>query len=63
VSWGLWSSHCLDLDLNGQRTRRNFWCISSMLGNYTIPPPKKKKHFWNRASQFWDNPIYPLLST
>ena len=30
-------SHCLDLDLNGLLTRRNFWHIPGMLGNYTIP--------------------------
>ena len=30
------SSHCLDLDLNAQNTRRNFWCIPGMLETYTI---------------------------
>ena len=30
-------SHCLDLDLNGLSTRRIFWRIPGMLGNYTIP--------------------------
>ena len=29
--------HCLDLDLNGLLTRRNFGCIPGMLGTYTIP--------------------------
>ena len=29
--------HCLNLDLNGLLTRRNFWHILGMLGNYTIP--------------------------
>ncbi len=31
------SSQCLDLDLNGLLTRRNFGCIPGMLGTYTIP--------------------------
>ena len=35
------SSHCLDLDLNGLLTRRNFWRIPGMLGNYTIPKWKE----------------------
>ena len=30
-------AHCLDLDLNGHLTRRNFWWISGMLETYTIP--------------------------
>ena len=34
-------SHCLDLDLNGLLTRRNFWHIPGMLGNHTIPKWKK----------------------
>ena len=34
-------SHCLDLDLNGLFTRRDFWLISGMLGNYTIPKWKE----------------------
>ena len=34
-------SHCLDLDLNGFLTRRNFWCIPGMLGHYTIPKWKE----------------------
>ena len=34
-------SHCLDLDLNGLLTRRNFWHIPGMLGNYTIPKWKE----------------------
>ena len=33
--------HCLDLDLNGFLTRRNFWWIPGMLGNYTIPKWKE----------------------
>ena len=33
--------HCLDLDLNGHLTRRNFWHIPGMLENYTIPPKKE----------------------
>ena len=41
----LWSfsiiPHCLDLDLNGLLTRRNFWHIPGMLGNYTIPKWKE----------------------
>ena len=35
------SPHCLDLDLNGQKTRRNFWCIPGILGHYTIPKWKE----------------------
>ena len=53
-------THCLDLVLNGLLTRRNFWRIPGVLGNYTIPNLEKN---WNRASRFWENPIYPLLST
>ena len=34
-------SHCLDLDLNGLLTRRNFWRIPGMLGNYMIPKWKE----------------------
>ena len=34
-------THCLDLDLNGLLTRRNFWRIPGMLGNYTIPKWKE----------------------
>ena len=34
-------THCLDLVLNGLLTRRNFWCIPGMLGNYTIPKWKE----------------------
>ena len=34
-------SHCLDLDLNGLLTRRNFWRIPGVLGNYTIPKWKE----------------------
>ena len=34
-------SHCLDLVLNGLLTRRNFWRIPGMLGNYTIPKWKE----------------------
>ena len=34
-------THCLDLVLNGLFTRHNFWCISGMLGNYTIPKWKE----------------------
>ena len=33
--------HCLGLDLNGLLTRRNFWSIPGMLGNYTIPKWKE----------------------
>ena len=39
VSLGL--THCLDLDLNGLLTRRNFWRIPGMLGHYTIPKWKE----------------------
>ena len=34
-------AHCLDLVLNGLLTRRNFWRIPGMLGNYTIPKWKE----------------------
>ena len=34
-------THCLDLDLNGLLTRRNFWRIPGMLGHYTIPKWKE----------------------
>ena len=34
-------THCLDLILNGLLTRRNFWRIPGMLGNYTIPKWKE----------------------
>ena len=34
-------SHCLDLVLNGLLTRRNFWRIPGLLGNYTIPKWKE----------------------
>ena len=34
-------THYLDLVLNGLLTRRNFWCIPGMLGNYTIPKWKE----------------------
>ena len=34
-------SHCLDLVMNGLLTRRNFWHISGMLENYTIPKWKE----------------------
>ena len=33
--------HCLDLVLNGLLTRRNFWRIPGLLGNYTIPKWKE----------------------
>ena len=33
----IYQSHCLDLDLNGLLTRRNFWQIPGMLENYPIP--------------------------
>ena len=29
-------SHCLDLYLNDQKTRRNFWCVPGILGTYSI---------------------------
>ena len=35
------TAHCLDLVLNGLLTRRNFWHIPGMLGNYTIPKWKE----------------------
>ena len=35
------STHCLDLVLNGLLTRRNFWRIPGLLGNYTIPKWKE----------------------
>ena len=41
TSWGGVLTHCLDLDLNGLLTRHNFWRISGMLGNYTIPKWKE----------------------
>ena len=28
--------HCLDLDLNGKKTRRNFWRVPGMLGTYSV---------------------------
>ena len=31
------NSHWLNLVLNGLLTRHNFWCISGLPGNYTIP--------------------------
>ena len=34
-------SQCLDLNLNGLLTRRNFWRIPGMLGNYTVPKWKE----------------------
>ena len=34
-------AHCLDLVLNGLLTRRKFWRIPGMLGNYTIPKWKE----------------------
>ena len=34
-------THCLDLDLNGLLTRRIFWRIPGLLGNYTIPKWKE----------------------
>ena len=34
-------SHCLDLDMNGLLTRRNFWHILGMLGHYAIPKWKE----------------------
>ena len=34
-------THCLDLVLNGLLTRRNFWHIPGLLGNYTIPKWKE----------------------
>ena len=34
-------THCLDLDLNGLLTSRNFWCIPGMLELYTIPKWKE----------------------
>ena len=34
-------SHCLDLDLNNLLTRRKFWRIPGMLGNYAIPKWKE----------------------
>ena len=39
VGWCLIStSHCLDLDLNGQKTRRNFWCIPGRdIHMYRVP--------------------------
>ena len=30
-------SHCLDVNLNHQKTSHFFWCIPRMLGTYTIP--------------------------
>ena len=30
-------SHCLDVNLNDQKTSHFFWCIPGMLGTYTIP--------------------------
>ena len=51
------TSHCFYLDLNGQKTRGNFWCIPGILGTYTI---LKWKEFLKSPSQFWDNPIHPL---
>ena len=36
-----YAPHCLDLDLNGLLTRRNFWCIPGMLEHYTIPKWKE----------------------
>ena len=56
ASW----THCLDLDLNGLLTRRNFWRVPGMLGNYTIP---KWKEFLKSREPIWENPTYPLLST
>ena len=40
-TWKIYRSHCLDLDLNGFLTRRNFWRIPGMLGNYTMPKWKE----------------------
>ena len=51
--------HCLalDLDMNGKKTRHNFWCVPGMLGSFSCPEKKdKNKH---RMSPFWDDPIYP----
>ena len=33
----LWITHCLDLNLNDQKTIHFYGCIPGMLGTYTIP--------------------------
>ena len=35
-------SHCLDLDLNGQKTRRNFWCIPADMALFNLCMKIKK---------------------
>ena len=43
--------HCLDLDLSGQKTRRNFWRVQGMLGTCHISLSEKlpKWHFLTHA--------------